>query len=102
LEKDRLSFKNCHEQGYENGENINVSRCRLKKINGRIQFVPCAAHSLNLIGVNAASVKMISFFNIVQNIFNFFSGSTNRWEVLMNRLKTTLKTYSDTRWASKH
>lgn len=67
-------------------------------------YHPCAAHSLNLIAVHAASVsvKMISFFGIVQNIFNYFAGSTSRWEVLMRCLKITFKTHNDTRWASKY
>ena len=108
LEKDGLSFKNCRGQGYDNGANMAGKyqgvQARLKEINEHAQFVPCAAHSLNLIGVHAASVsvKMISFFGIVQNIFNYFSGSTSRWEVLMRCLKITLKTHSDTRWASKY
>ena len=108
MEKDGLSFKNCRGQGYDNGANMAGKyqgvQARLKEINEHAQFVPCAAHSPNLIGVHAASVlvKMISFFGIVQNIFNYFSGSTSRWEVLMRCLKITLKTHSDTRWASKY
>ncbi|KAF0768643.1 zinc finger MYM-type protein 1-like [Aphis craccivora] len=90
LEKDGLDFKNCRGQGYDNGANMAGKyqgvQARLKEINKHAEFVPCAAHSLNLIGVHAASVsvKMISFFGIVQNIFNYFSGSTIRWEILMS------------------
>jgi len=43
-------------------------------------FVPCACHSLNLI-VNDASLESFLFFSIVQEIFNFFSRSTNRWNI---------------------
>jgi len=55
-------------------------QAQLKEIIEHAQFVPCAADSLNLIGVHAASVslKMISFFGIVQNVFNYFSASTSR------------------------
>lgn len=35
------------------------------------------------------------------NLFNFFSGSALRWEILMKSLKVTLKPFSDTRWSSK-
>ncbi|XP_050065351.1 zinc finger MYM-type protein 1-like [Aphis gossypii] len=92
LEKDGLDFKNCRGQGYDNGANMAGKyqgvQARLKEINKHAEFVPCAAHSLNLIGVHAASVsvKMISFFGIIQNIFNYFSGSTSRWEILMSCL----------------
>jgi len=42
-------------------------------------FVPCACHSLNLVINDAAdaSLESFSFFSIVQEIFNFFSRSTN-------------------------
>jgi len=92
LEKYGLDFKNCRGQGYDNGTNMAGKyqgvQARLKEINKHAEFVPCAAHSLNLIGVHAAcvSVKMISFFGIVQNIFNYFSGSTSRWEIFMSCL----------------
>jgi len=42
-------------------------------------FVPCACHSLNLVVNDAADalLESFSFFSIVQEIFNFFSRSTN-------------------------
>lgn len=40
-------------------------------------------------------------FGKIQQLFNFFSGSTLRWEILMESLKVTLKPFSDTRWSSK-
>jgi hypothetical protein len=67
------------------------------------QFVPCAAHSLNLAGVPAASVNnaAIAFFGMVQRFFTFSSSSTSRWEMLMNVLQISLNGHSKTRWTSK-
>lgn len=57
---------------------------RLQEINERAQFIPSAGHSLNLIGVHAAdiSLKVISFFGVVQSILDYFSESTSRWEII--------------------
>lgn len=44
---------------------------------------------------------MTTFLGTVQNIFNYFSGSIERWQALSN-LKLTLKGHSDTRWLSKY
>jgi hypothetical protein len=42
--------------------------------------VPYAAHTLNLVGVQAASISvdMVSFFGTIQRLFTFFSSSTQR------------------------
>ena len=54
---------------------------RLFSIITSMKHVPCAAHTLNLVGVHAASVSamMVTFFGrpTVQAIFNFFSASTS-------------------------
>lgn len=108
LKNYRLKFKNCREQGYDNGANMagkyHDVQARLQEINEYTQFVQCAAHNLNLIGVHAASysVKFNSFFGIVQNISTYFSGSTNHEKIFINCLKVTLKTYSYTRQVSKY
>lgn len=48
------------------------------------KFVPCSAHSLNLIGLSAAGCcqEAIYFFCTVDKVYNFFSASTGRWLVL--------------------
>ena len=76
---------------------------RIIQRNAKAWFVPCAAHTLNLIGVHAAQVsaKIITVFGILQRIFTFFSRSTARWSKLMEVMKLTLKGHSDTRWSSK-
>ncbi|XP_067130995.1 LOW QUALITY PROTEIN: zinc finger MYM-type protein 1-like [Centruroides vittatus] len=107
LKSDGLDFKNIRGQGYDNGANmagiLNGMQAHIARLNDLAKFVPCAAHSLNLIGVHAASitVEMVSFFGIIQKLFNFFASSTRRWEKITTLLKTTLKGHSDTRWCSK-
>uniref|UniRef100_H3AUA6 DUF4371 domain-containing protein n=1 Tax=Latimeria chalumnae TaxID=7897 RepID=H3AUA6_LATCH len=65
---DSLNIADCHGQGYDNGANMACKYCgvqaRLAQVNELARFVPCTAHSLNLVGVHAASVSvdMVSFF----------------------------------------
>ncbi|XP_065658256.1 zinc finger MYM-type protein 1-like [Hydra vulgaris] len=97
LEKDGLSISDCRGQGYDNGANksgkYNGVQAHIRSLNEFARFVPCAAHTLNLVGVHAAEVSplMITFFGKVQAIFNFFSSSTLRWEKLMKTLTISLR-----------
>ena len=71
--------------------------------------MPCAAQSLNLIGVCAVEscVEATNFFSLVQKLFTFFSASTSRWgilELLVQYLegeKRVLKCLSDTPWSAR-
>lgn len=98
-------------QGYDNGsnmkgKNIGFQRIILDQFN-RAFFVPCSLHSLNLFLVDAdkCSGEIISYFGIVQELFNFFSSSTNRWAKLQEHAETAksivLKNMSDTSWPSR-
>lgn len=96
-------------QGYDNGSNMKghesgVQR-RILQLNNRAFFVPCYAHSLNLVVNDAArsSKDGVMYFAIVQRIYNFLSGSTRRWAVLKDHLKAhlTVKPLSNTRWESR-
>ena len=52
-----LDLSNCRGQSYDDASNMsgkyNGLQAHLKKINPLIHYVPCAAHSLNLVGVNS-------------------------------------------------
>jgi len=82
---------------------LSTTSDKLLLLNELAVFVPCTAHSLNLVGVHAAetSPSMTTFFGSVQKIFVFFSSSTSRWNMLKNIINVTLKKHSDTRWSSK-
>ena len=67
-------------------------------------FVPCSAHSLNLVVNDSAKCCMeaTAFFDLVQRIYVYFSASTRRWEVLLRHVThLTVKPLSDTRWESR-
>ena len=69
-------------------------------------YVPCAVHSLNLVGQSAVSccLESVGFFGFVQGLYYFLVASTHRWKVVHNRLKKkglpTVKRLSDTRWSA--
>ena len=58
----------CRGHGYDNGANMAGKykgvQSKIMSANDLAIFVPCAAHTLNLVGVHAAEV---SFFGRVQN-----------------------------------
>ena len=72
----------------------------------RVPFFHCASHNLNLV-INDA-VKSIpqneKFFTILQDVFNFFGSSLNRWRELQiesEKDSLTLKKLCTTRWSSR-
>ena len=107
LDDEGLNFGYMGGQGYDNGSNMagiyNGVQALILRQNAAALYVPCAAHSLNLVGVHAASINstMVSFFGTIEKFFVFFSSSTTRWQVLTDKLKISLKSHSDTRWCSK-
>ncbi|KAF0694297.1 zinc finger MYM-type protein 1-like, partial [Aphis craccivora] len=110
-----IELKNCRGQSYDNASNMSGVykglQARIKKYASNAVFVPCAAHSLNLIGSNAAesSKEGTQFFYTIQMVYTFLSSSTYRWELLKNIIdkspsKSTSvpKNLCITRWSSRH
>ena len=66
-------------------------------------FVPCAAHTMNLVISDAAksSTVAIGYFGYLQRLFCFFSAAIQRWDILLKHVKLTLKSWSDVRWESR-
>jgi len=76
---------------------------RIISENPRAFFVPCTAHSLNLLLADMASSvpAAMTFFGVIQRIYSIFSASTERWTILWKYVSDfTLKPISDTRWES--
>lgn len=104
-----LDLTNCRGQSYDNASNMsgkyNGVQAHLKRINPLICYVPCAAHSLNLVGVNAvdSSPEAGRFFDFLQSMYTFCASSTHRWGKVFRDtdVKLTLKSLSGTRWSSR-
>ena len=83
LKSDEMSIEDCRGQGYDHWANMtgkyNGVQAQISSINGLASFVPCTAHTLNLVGIHAAEVSplMVTFFGCVQKIFAFFSNSAS-------------------------
>ncbi|XP_076660746.1 uncharacterized protein LOC143364134 [Halictus rubicundus] len=79
LAEDGLEIANVRGQSYDNGANMAGKykgvQAQIIALNENARFIPCTAHSLNLIAA--------------------------RWKLLQTELKTTLKGSCDTRWSSK-
>lgn len=107
-----IEIENCRGQSYDNARNMSGIysglQARIKELNPLIEYVPCSAHSLNLVGSCSADScdDTLTYFSLLQTVYNFFSSSTNRWEILKTQLKNnpeskTVKTLSNTRWSSR-
>ncbi|XP_025203847.1 zinc finger MYM-type protein 1-like [Melanaphis sacchari] len=105
LKDNKIEINNCRGQGYDNGANMKGQyqgvQARIKNLNSRAYFTPCAAHNLNLLLGDLAktSTKAVSFFGVVQRLYCLFSSSTSRWDILKKYCNLyTLKPLSETRW----
>ena len=100
----------CRGQSYDNASNMsgkyNGMQALIREKNNLVEYVPCCAHSLNLVGKCAVDccTEAVLFFNCVPKIYVFFSASTHRWKILSDALERsetpTVKRLSDTRWSA--
>lgn len=102
-------------QSYDNASNMSGKykglQARIKDHNNLAEYVPCTAHSLNLVGTHAADccLNVTKPFMFVQEIYVFMSASTSRWAVLKNIVESSSsctkkllpKRLNITRWAAK-
>lgn len=102
----KLDFAKCRGQSYDNAANMsgryNGMQQKLLDANQFAIYVPCAAHSLNLVGRSAVDCCQVAvdFFSTVGLLYTFFSASTARWRILKDCIgnEKVLKSLSDTRW----
>lgn len=59
-------------------------QAHIKKLNPLIEWVPCVAHTLNLVVVNGVNccLETVDFLNFVLILFDFSSKSTSRWQTI--------------------
>ena len=106
----------CRGQTYDNAANMagkySGVQARVLETNGRAVFIPCMAHSLNLVGISAVEscVEAVTFFGCIQKLYTFFSASSLRWQFLKEKLTGCggsgshgiylPKRLNDTRWSA--
>lgn len=108
LDKLNLDIRDCRGQSYDNGSNMMGHKqgvqAKLLQLNKKALCVPCSSHTLNLVVADAAksSIVSISFFGVLQRLYNLFSSSVQRWAVLQEHVKhETVKSLSVTRWEAR-
>lgn len=106
-----INLSDCRGQSYDNTNNMagkySGLQQRILDLNPFAIFVPCASHSLNLVGTAAAGKnrEAVSFFCFMGGIYSFFVHSPMRWDLLKNALgpdQRLPKRASGTRWSAKH
>jgi hypothetical protein len=105
-----LDIGNCRGQSYDNASNMSGKyigmQTLIRQKSPNAVFVPCSGHSLNLVGQAAVDCcrQAVSFFDFVQQVYNFFSASTSRYNLLKAKLAPKglpmPKRLSDTRWSA--
>lgn len=110
LHDNGIDFDNCRGQSHDNASNMSGKysgmQSRLKAVNHLVDYIPCASHSLNLVGQSAVDCcgEAVSFFGFLQKLYAFFVASTHRWSVLLESMEPGCKVPkhpSDTRWSAR-
>lgn len=107
-----ISISNCRGQAYDNASNMSGKykglQAQIKQLNNLAVYVPCAGHSLNLVGACSVDscLEAVKFFSVTQRLYAFFVASPKRWKCLLDSMDSTgehlvLKSLSQTRW-SRH
>lgn len=109
LESKNISISDCRGQSYDNASNMSGkykgTQAYIRTKCEFADFVPCMAHSLNLVGVCAAECcrDAVNLFGIIQRLYVYLSKSTYRWQKHRQALqeKPVVKCLSDTRWSAR-
>lgn len=93
FESVNIDISLCRGQSYDNASNMAGKyagvQAIIKEKCPEAMFVPCLAHSLNLVGEHTSTslFECVAFFDFIQKLYTFFSASTYRWGVLSTKLK---------------
>ena len=87
------------------GVDKGVQACVTDKLQRKVIFILCRGHSFSLVikYVCDISTELISLFNLVQGLYNYFTASAKRYHVLQEKLEASqfdqlVKTLVDSRW----
>lgn len=112
LSEQNIDFTHCRGQTYDNASNMSGKYIGMQQIlknkNSLVDYIPCAGHSLNLVGQSAVDccVEAVSYFGFLQRLYTFFVASTHRWRILLIHIEQKPhclipKHLSDTRWSAR-
>ncbi|XP_046753097.1 zinc finger MYM-type protein 1-like [Diprion similis] len=116
LNKKHLNIKNCRGQSYDNSSAVSEKfaglQALVREANDLACWVPCFGHSLNLVGTDTMNScpKAKFFFSFLEQIYVFFTSSTERYSALVSCLRSACtpenpvhvpKRVSTTRWSSR-
>ncbi len=107
LEDHGIAISDCRGQGFDNGANMSGKvkgvQAEIKKINPLATYSPCASHSLNLVGVQAAEScpDVSTFFGCLNRLYSLFSASPERWAILKSKTGCSIQRLSETRWSAR-
>ena len=113
LSEFEIDLQNCRGQSYDNASamsgKFNGLQAKVAAVNPLAYWLPCAGHSLNLVGKAAAEccTQAIAFFDFLEAIFVFFTASTKRYKILIDTLKEhggnilVPQPVSQTRWSAR-
>ncbi|XP_037797777.1 zinc finger MYM-type protein 1-like [Penaeus monodon] len=102
-----IPLADCRGQGYDNAANMsgkyNGAQQHILAENPLCLYSPCACHSLNLCGADSAACckEVVTFFGMVQMVYNLFSSSPQRWSILQENIGSFLHGLSGTRWTDR-
>jgi len=79
LKTNYIDIKDCRGQSYDNASNMSGKyrglQARIEEINPYAEYIPCFAHSLNLVAKCAPDccLEASLFFDFVESVYTFFS-----------------------------
>ena len=90
----QIDIADCRGQSYDNASNMsgkyNGMQAIIRQHCNLAVYVPCVAHSLNLVGQSSASScqQAAGFFSFLQRLYSFFAASSHHWKVLTDQLSS--------------
>ena len=73
----------------------------LQEVKSRSLFSPCRNHTLNLVGYGCTEPckEATTYFETIQDMYNFCNSSPQRWEIFKTHMLDSLHSMSRTKWS---